>query len=255
MENEILKWRMGGILPARNGRKMNQIQQRLFELQDLKYRDFNAKLIPDTDKETVIGVRAPQVKSLAKEMIKDGTWQEFVTQLPHKYHEENVLHGYIIGHRKTDIETVLQELDRFLPYVENWAVCDIISPKIFGKYPERIYEKVKEWISSKHTYTVRFGVVTLMQFFLDEHFRPEMLELAAGIHREEYYINMAIAWYFSTALAKQYEITLPLMESRTLMPWIQNKSIQKAVESYRVSDERKTYLRTLKVAVKKNGRG
>lgn len=233
---------------------MEQIVQRLFEMQDSKYRDFHARLIPGTEKEKVIGVRAPQLKSLAKEMIKDGTWQEFVSELPHNYQEENVLHGYIIGHRKTDIEMVLKELDTFLPYVENWAVCDIISPKIFAKYPERVYEKVKEWIVSEHTYMVRFGVVTLLQFFLDEHFRPEMLELAAGIRREEYYINMAIAWYFSIALVKQYETTIQLIESRSLAPWIQNKSIQKAVESYRVSEERKAYLRTLKVIMKKNGR-
>ncbi|MDO5540481.1 MAG: DNA alkylation repair protein [Eubacteriales bacterium] len=226
---------------------MEQITRRLFEMQDLKYRDFNAKLIPDTDKEKVIGVRSPQLKSLAKEMQKSGYWEEFLQELPHSYQEENVLHGYIIGSMKADISVVLNYLEVFLPYIENWAVCDVISPKIFKKYPEMVYDRIKVWLKSEHTYTVRFGVVSLLQFYLDEQFRPEMLDLVADIHREEYYINMAIAWYYSIALVKQYETALPLIESRTLAPWIQNKSIQKAVESYRISDEKKAYLRTLKI--------
>lgn len=226
---------------------MEQITKRLFEMQDLKYRDFNAKLIPDTDKEKVIGVRSPQLKALAKEMQKSGLWKEYLQELPHRYQEENVLHGYIIGSMKADISVVLDCLEAFLPYVENWAVCDIISPKIFKKYPEMVYDRIKAWLKSEHTYTVRFGVVSLMQFYLDEQFRPEMLDLVADIRREEYYINMAIAWYYSIALVKQYETALPLIESRSLAPWIQNKSIQKAVESCRISDEKKAYLRTLKV--------
>lgn len=231
---------------------MQKINTHLFELQDLKYRDFNAKLIPNIDREKVIGVRMPELKKIAKEMLKNGEWEPFIRELPHQYHEENILHAYILGTMKTDITEVLCYLEAFLPYVDNWAVCDTINPKIFRQYPQEVYEKVKCWVKSDHEYTVRFGVVTLLQSFLDEHFRPEMLELAAGIHREEYYINMAIAWYLSFALIKQYETALPLIEKRTLDPWVQNKSIQKAIESYRISAEQKEYLRTLKMAVKKN---
>ena len=216
-------------------------------MQDLKYRDFNAKLIPGTEKERIIGVRTPQLRKYAKELRKSGEWKEFVRELPHTYHEENALHGYILGEMKEDYEETMGLIEDFLPFVENWAVCDTISPKIFKKYPMQVYEKVQQWVKSEHVYTVRFGLVTLLQFFLDENFDPRMLELVARIHREEYYINIAIAWYLSTALVKQYEAALPLLESRTLDPWIQNKTIQKAIESYRISGEQKEYLRTLKM--------
>ena len=226
---------------------MEQIVNRLFEMQDLKYRDFNAKLIPGTEKERIIGVRTPQLRKYAKELRKSGEWKEFVRELPHTYHEENALHGYILGEMKEDYEETMGLIEDFLPFVENWAVCDTISPKIFKKYPMQVYEKVQQWVKSEHVYTVRFGLVTLLQFFLDENFDPRMLELVARIHREEYYINIAIAWYLSTALVKQYEAALLLLESRTLDPWIQNKTIQKAIESYRISGEQKEYLRTLKM--------
>lgn len=226
---------------------MEQIVNRLFEMQDLKYRDFNAKLIPGTEKERIIGVRTPQLRKYAKELRKSGEWKEFVRELPHTYHEENALHGYILGEMKEDYEETMGLIEDFLPFVENWAVCDTISPKIFKKYPMQVYEKVQQWVKSEHVYTVRFGLVTLLQFFLDENFDPRMLELVARIHREEYYINIAIAWYLSTALVKQYEAALPLLESRTLDPWIQNKTLQKAIESYRISGEQKEYLRTLKM--------
>ena len=226
---------------------MEQIVNRLFEMQDLKYRDFNAKLIPGTEKERIIGVRTPQLRKYAKELRKSGEWKEFVRELPHTYHEENALHGYILGEMKEDYEETMGLIEDFLPFVENWAVCDTISPKIFKKYPMQVYEKVHQWVKSEHVYTVRFGLVTLLQFFLDENFDPRMLELVARIHREEYYINIAIAWYLSTALVKQYEAALPLLESGTLDPWIQNKTIQKAIESYRISGEQKEYLRTLKM--------
>lgn len=229
---------------------MEEIRVRLFELQDLKYRDFHAKLIPNVPKERIIGVRMPALRKYAKELVKTGAWKEFSRELPHFYQEENVLHGYMIGELKESYEQVMGYLEEFLPFVDNWAVCDTISPKIFKKHPSEVYEKLQGWIKSEHEYTVRFAVVSMLQFFLDEEFRPEMLGLVADIHREEYYINMAIAWYFSFALIKQYETALPLIESRTLDPWIQNKSIQKAVESCRISDERKEYLRTLKVGRK-----
>ena len=230
---------------------MEKVREHLFELQDLKFREFNAKLIPNMPIERVIGVRTPELRKYARELIRSGEWKEFISELPHRYQEENALHGYILGSIKEDYEQVMLYLEEFLPYVENWAVCDTISPKIFKKYPREVYEKIQEWVKSEHEYTVRFGVVSMLQFFLDEEFRPEMLQLAAGIHREEYYINMAIAWYFSFALIKQHEADILLIESQTLDPWIQNKSIQKAIESYRISDERKAYLRTLKVGRKK----
>lgn len=226
---------------------MDEIRKRLFEEQDLKYRDFHAKLIPNISKERIIGVRMPALRKYAKELMKGGAWREFMKETPHFYQEENVLHGYMIGAMKESYEQMMEELEKFLPFVDNWAVCDTISPKIFKKYPKQVYERIQDWVRSQREYTVRFGVVSMLQFFLDEEFQPEMLGLVADIHREEYYINMAIAWYFSFALIKQYEITLPLLESRTLDPWIQNKSIQKAVECYRISDERKRYLRTLKI--------
>lgn len=226
---------------------MEKIRKHLFELQDLKYRDFNAKLIPETDKERIIGVRTPELRKYARTLVKSGEWKEFVSELPHQYHEENCLHGFILGILKVDYEEFILLLDAFLPYVDNWAVCDGICPKIFKKYPAETYEKIKIWLKDSHPYTVRFGLVSLLQYFLDEEFQPEMLSLAAELHREEYYINMAIAWYLSFALIKQYEYTLPLIESKTLEPWIQNKTIQKAIESYRISEDRKAYLRTLKV--------
>lgn len=278
---------------------MEQIVRRLFEMQDLKYRDFNAKLIPNIEKERVIGVRTPQLRGYAKELLASGEWEPFLKELPHRYQEENALHGYILGGLKEargeaqkDVQgeaqeeaqeetqekakaqgeareniqkeargrrgagvrlpfgQILEEIERFLPFVENWAVCDTICPKVFKNHPEEVYERIQRWVKSEHEYTVRFGLVTLLQFFLDEEFRPEMLELAAGVRREEYYINMALAWYLSFALIKQYETALPLLESRRLDPWVQNKTIQKAVESYRISEERKAYLRTLKVTKK-----
>lgn len=231
---------------------MEEITKRLFEMQDLKFRDFNAKLIPGTEKERIIGVRTPDLRRYAKELLRGELWREFIRELPHTYHEENALHGYILGTMKADYEEVMEQIEIFLPYVENWAVCDTICPKIFKKYPEQVYEKIKEWVRSDHVYTVRFGLVSLLQFYLDEQFDPSMLELAADIHREEYYINIAIAWYLSFALIKQYEATVPLLESGRLDAWIQNKTIQKAVESYRISPERKDYLRTLRVKRQKD---
>lgn len=225
---------------------METIREYLFSNQDLGFRDFNAKLIPNVAKERIIGVRTPILRKLARELIKNGEWEAFVQELPHDYQEENCLHGFILGTRKADYEQVIEDVEAFLPYVDNWAVCDTISPKIFKKHPKDVYERIRRWVRSDQEYTVRFAVVTLLQFFLDEEFQPEMLELVASLRREEYYINMAIAWYFSFALIKQYETALPLFESGRLDPWIQNKSIQKAVESYRISGERKAYLKTLK---------
>ena len=227
------------------------ITQGLRKLKDENYRAFHAKLIPEIPYETIIGVRTPALRSYAKEVAKLPEAETFIQELPHTYYEENNLHGALLSllYRK-DIEEFLEQLERFLPYVDNWATCDMLSPKIFKKHLPRVYEKVKEWLKSNHTYTVRFGIVTLLGYYLDDAFEPEMLDLVASVKSEEYYIKMAVAWYFSIALVKQYDITIPYIEKQVLEPWTHNKSIQKAIESRRISTEIKQYLRGLKVKVK-----
>ena len=225
---------------------MNTIQKRLFEMQDLKLRDFSSKLIPTVDKNDIIGVRTPQLRTLARELIKNGEAMEVVRELPHRYLEENHLHGILMGLISKDIEETLTYIDTFLPYVNNWATCDIMSPKIFKKYPVEVLEKVYIWLDRQHTYTKRFAIVTLLQFYLDKNFEPSMLQKLAAVQSDEYYVNMALAWYYSFALIKQYECTVPLFESGTLDIWVHNKAIQKALESFRVSEEHKFYLRKLK---------
>lgn len=227
-----------------------EIRQSLFALQDIKYRDFQAKLIPGMDAETMIGVRTPDLRKLAKQMYKREDIGDFLQDLPHRYFDENQVHAFIVSELK-NYELCMDEVERFLPFVDNWATCDQMSPKEFKKHRQELLVKIRQWISSGHTYTVRFGIGMLMQYFLDEDFDPAYAELAAGIHSEEYYVNMMIAWYFATALAKQYEAVLPFIEERRLDPWVHNKTIQKAVESYRVSAEHKDYLRSLKMAVSK----
>ena len=223
-----------------------EIRQSLFAMQDTGYRDFQVKLIPGTDPEKMIGVRTPELRRLAKLMLKREDIEEFLQDLPHRYFDENQLHAFIISEIK-DYGKCVEELTRFLPYVDNWATCDQMSPKVFKKHRQELLSRIREWIRSGHTYTVRFGIGMLMQHFLDEDFDPAYADLAAGIHSEEYYINMMIAWYFATALAKQYDTILPYIEEHRLEPWVHNKTIQKAIESSRVSPEQKNYLRTLKI--------
>ena len=223
-----------------------KIQKELFKLQDEKYRDFQAKLIPGYDAETMIGVRTPELKKLAKELAKEEKIRDFLAELPHKYFDENQLHAFIISETK-DFGRCIEEVEDFLPYVDNWATCDQLSPKIFKKYPSELLEKIKTWLASDRTYTKRFGIGMLMQYFLDDKFKPEYPEMVAQIRSEEYYVNMMIAWYFATALAKQYEAVIPFIENHRLDKWTNNKAIQKAVESYRISEEQKVYLRTLKI--------
>jgi 3-methyladenine DNA glycosylase AlkD len=222
------------------------IKSRLFELQDLKYKEFQCKLMPTVNPETVIGVRTPELRTLAKELSKVPETMEFLSILPHKYYEENNLHSFIICTIK-DYNKAVEEVDKFLPYVDNWATCDQMSPKIFGKHLSELYTKIQEWLRSDQTYTVRFGIGMLMGFYLDESFTPEVLELVSQVRSEEYYVNMMIAWFFATALAKQYDATVPYIQSRRLDKWTHNKTIQKAIESYRVSDEKKAYLKGLKI--------
>lgn len=225
---------------------MEIITKKLFLLQDLKYRDFTAKSIPNIDKDKIIGVRLPEIRKLAKEIKNDEYINSFLLELPHKYQEENLLHGIILSTYK-DIDLLLNELDKFLKYADNWAVTDIISPKIFKKYPDKAYKYIKKWIKSNGEYKIRFGVVSLLQFYLDDNFKKEHLDLIRSIKKDTYYINMAIAWYYSFALIKQYDKVINIFENKELNKWIHNKSIQKAIESYRISDDRKEYLKSLKM--------
>ena len=222
------------------------VQGKLFELQDLNYRDFHAKLMPTVYKERVIGVRTPALRKFAKEFGKTKEAEEFLKQLPHEYYEEDNLHGVLIAGMK-DFDRCIEELERFLPYVDNWATCDLLSPKIFKKHLQELLVKIRVWTVSEHTYMIRFGVGMLMSLYLDEAFELEYPEMVSGIRSNEYYVNMMIAWYFATALAKQYEAVLPFIENGRLDKWTHNKAIQKAVESCRVTDEKKAYLKTLKI--------
>ena len=222
------------------------IRERLFALQDLKYRDFSAKLIPNIPYDTIIGIRTPDLRKLAKELAKTEQGSEFIKILPHKYHEENCLHGFIIEQIK-DYGQCIAEIDRFLPFVNNWATCDSLSPKAFAKNKGRLVAEIKRWISDEKTYTIRFGIGMLMRHFLDDAFDPIYPEMAAGIRSEEYYVNMMLAWYFATALAKQYETIIPYLEKKKLSIWVHNKTIRKAIESYRITKEQKDYLRTLTI--------
>lgn len=225
---------------------MNKITKLLFEMRDEKFRDFTSKLIPGVDKELIIGVRVPEIRRLAKPLSADER-KKFLSELPHKYHEENLLHGAILQLIKNDIGEVISETEKFLPYIDNWAVCDMSQSKLFGKYPDMVFGKACEWAKSEKTYTVRFAIDVLLQFFLDENFKPEVFSLAESIVSEEYYINMALAWFWSFALIKRYDEALPIIESKRLPAFVHNKAIQKARESYRISDERKEYLKTLKI--------
>lgn len=220
----------------------DEIRSRLFALQDVKYRDFQSGLIPNIPPETMIGVRTPELRQLAKEV---GTDEDFLAALPHRYFDENQLHAFIISAIR-DKSECLRRAEEFLPYVDNWATCDQMSLKCFRKSPEELLPRIRIWIKSPHTYTVRFGVGCLMEFFLDEHFSPEYIELVSEIRSDEYYVNMMIAWYFATALAKQYETAVGYIERRSLDPWVHRKAVQKAIESSRVTDSHKQYLRTLR---------
>lgn len=222
-----------------------EIIVRLFLLCDKKYADFQKSLIPSVQPETIIGVRTPALRSLAREMIKNGEAGQFVTTLPHRYFEENQLHAFVLSLMK-DYDECVHELCRFLPFVDNWATCDQLSPVCFVKHRCELLPYIEQWMQSKHEYTVRFAVGMLMRHFLDDAFELRFLDWVASIQREEYYIRMMQAWYFATALAKQYDAALPYIESRRLPQWSHNKAIQKSVESFRVSDEHKEYLKSLR---------
>ena len=222
------------------------IQERLFALRDEKYREFQRSLIPGLPRENIIGIRIPVMRKLAKEFVKEPEAAVFLKQLPHTYYDENILHALLIAEIK-DYDACMEAVEAFLPYIDNWAVCDGLSPKAFGKHKAELLEKIRLWILSEHTYTCRFGIGMLMRWFLDEDFQPGYLELPAAVRSEEYYVNMMTAWFFATALAKQWDAAIPYLEQNRLDPWTHNKTIQKARESYRITTEQKEYLKRLKV--------
>lgn len=226
---------------------VQEIQAHLMELQDLQYREFHAKLIPTVERDTIIGVRVPVLRAYAKELKKRADIQLFFQALPHTYFEENSLHMILLLLEKKDFQKSIEQIEAFLPYVDNWATCDYGVPKFFAKHKEELIHIVYRWVDSEHVYTRRYGIHALMQLYLDEDFKVEYLDKVAAIRSEEYYVNMMIAWYFATALAKQYDSVLPVLLEHRLDDWTHNKTIQKACESYRITKEQKAYLRTLKV--------
>lgn len=224
---------------------VSMIQERLFALQDEKYREFQRSLIPGLPRENIIGIRIPAMRKLAKKFVKEPEAAVFLKQLPHTYYDENILHALLIAEIK-DYDVCMEAVEAFLPYIDNWAVCDGLSPKVFGKHKAELLEKIRLWIPSEHIYTCRFGIGMLMRWFLDEDFQPGYLELPAAVRSEEYYVNMMTAWFFATALAKQWDAAIPYLEQNRLDVWTHNKTIQKARESYRITPEQKEYLKTLK---------
>lgn len=232
---------------------MTKIQQHLWDLQDIEYKNFHSRLIPSVAPSNIIGVRTPVLRGYARELLRSGKKDAgvqaeidaFLADLPHQYYDENNLHAFLIEGIK-DYETCLDAVNRFLPHVDNWATCDMMSPKVFARHPDELETVITAWLASGETYTIRYAIGMLMRYYLDERFEVRYLDQAAERCCEEYYINMMVAWYYATALAKQYEQTLPYLESRRLPLWTHNKAIQKAVESNRIPAERKAYLRTLK---------
>ncbi len=222
------------------------ITDELFKMQDVSYKSFNSKLIPTINPNTVIGVRTPALRAFAKKLYREGGGAEFMASLPHNYYEENNLHAFLIEQIK-DYNACIAQVNRFLPYVDNWATCDGMRPKCFKTHKQELLREINHWLKSNHTYTVRFAIGMLMVHFLDDDFSPLYLDTVAQIKSNEYYVNMMIAWYFATALAKQYNLALAYIECKKLTPWVHNKTIQKAIESFRITAEQKEYLKTLKV--------
>ena len=222
------------------------IQETLFSLADAEYRAFQAPLIPNLPADAFIGVRTPALKAYAKEINGTPEADAFMQTLPHRYFDENQLHAFLISACR-DYDAVLRAINRFLPFVNNWATCDQLRPAVFKKHTDTLILHIREWLGSSHVYTVRFGIGMLMAHYLDSTFQPEYLELAAGIQSTEYYINMMRAWYFATALAKQYDAVIPFITGKRLDQWTHNKTIQKARESRRISDEQKKLLYSLRI--------
>lgn len=224
---------------------MTEIQKRLFLLQDLSYGDFHSRLMPNIDRDRIIGVRVPLLRKEAKALQGTDRAKEFLNSLPHHYYEENNLHAFLvcgIG----DFDECIAAVERFLPYIDNWATCDGLIPKALSKNKPVLLKKALEWLKSKHTYTARFAVLVLMRHFLDDDFDLRYAQKVACLKPGDYYVDMGAAWYFATALSKQYDAVLPLFEKRTISPWVHSKAIQKALESYRVTQEHKKYLKSLR---------
>ena len=245
-------------MPAKGSSVESRIQEVLFKEQDLKFKAFHSRLIPTIPADTVIGVRTPDLKLIAKNFSADPNIDKFLNRLPHRYYDENQVHSFILSAIKNFDECIAQ-VEKFLPYVDNWATCDQLRPKVLGnttEHREKLLKSVKLWIRGRlasgeqvkdDTYVVRFGIEMLMSWFLDEDFEPMFLRWVAAVRREDYYVKMMVAWYFATALAKQYDATRPYVEGKRLEAWTHNKAIQKAIESYRITPEQKAYLKTLKV--------
>ena len=227
--------------------KRDEIIRELFRLQDKDYALLQAKIIPNIASEKIIGVRTPALRTFAKTLYKDSDIEDFLSGVPHQYFDEDQLHAFVISLEK-DFDRCIIRVDAFLPYIDNWATCDQLSPKVFKKNPEKLLPFIQTWIKSDRTYTVRFAIGMLMQHFLDENFDTKYVDMVAEVKSKEYYINMMIAWYFATALAKQYESVLPYIEEKRLDSWTHNKAIQKSVESYRITDEQKKYLKSIKTS-------
>ena len=225
---------------------IRDVRKRLFEMQDTGYRDFHARLVPTVEKEKIIGIRTPVLRKFAKEFGKTERSEMFLKVLPHQYYEENNLHGLLIEQIR-DYDKCLGELERFLPYIDNWATCDMLAVKVMKKHLDTFIDEVYRWMESDHAYTIRFGISMLMRYYLEDTFQMEYPDKVAQIRSEEYYVNMMRAWYFATALAKQYDKILPFIEKQKLDVWTHNKTIQKAIESYRITPEQKEYLRGLKI--------
>ncbi len=225
---------------------MTEIQKRLFDIQDEGYRSGSIKLNPSVDPENIIGVRIPALRALAKELKGTEEADKFINELPHRYLEEYQLHAFIIGSIR-DFDKGVYEVERLLPYLSSWSQTDSLRIKAFDRYPERLLPYIYEWLKSAHAYTVRYGVLCLMNYFLDNRFDEKYLAEVSGVKSEEYYVNMMIAWYYATALAKQYDSAISYIEDKKLGKWVHNKTIQKAVESYRITDDQKAYLKTLRI--------
>ena len=225
---------------------MTELQKRLFDLQHKEYKEFHQKLMPTVNPDCVIGIRTPVLRKFAKDFAMEDGAEKFLKSLPHKYYEENNLHAFLLMGEK-DFDTALAKTEEFLPYIDNWATCDVFKPKIFAKNTDRLIGRIYEWIKSDKTYTVRYGIGLLMSYYLDENFKEEYAETVSQVRSDEYYINMMIAWYFATALAKQYDSVIKYLTEKRLPDWVHNKTIPKAVESFRISPETKEYLKTLRI--------
>ena len=222
-----------------------KIQEELFKLQDISYKEFHSKLIPTIDKNTIIGIRIPLLRSYAMKIKYTKEADKFLNTLPHTYYDENVLHALLLS-EMTDYETFVKSIQAFLPYIDNWAVCDVLKPKSIKKHKQIFIDEIKSWISSKDTYTIRFGVVMLMTYYLDEDYQKDYLNYPLQVKSDEYYVNMAISWFYATALAKHYDEVVEILKDKKLSVWIHNKTIQKAIESYRITKEQKEELKKLK---------